>query len=65
MGNTVTFEPGAHTAWHSHPLGQVFIVTTGHGRVQKRGGPMIRRTGAEVILTAIGGDRAANATQGE
>jgi quercetin dioxygenase-like cupin family protein len=34
-GNAVTFEPGARTAWHSHPLGQVLIVTAGSGRVQR------------------------------
>lgn len=37
-GNTVTFEPGARTAWHTHPLGQVLIVTAGLGRVQRLGG---------------------------
>ncbi len=36
--NTVTFEPGARTAWHTHPLGQALIVTAGHGRVQREGG---------------------------
>ena len=39
-GNTVTFEPGARTAWHTHPLGQVLIVTFGLGRVQRAGGPI-------------------------
>jgi quercetin dioxygenase-like cupin family protein len=39
-GNTVTFEPGARTAWHTHPLGQVLIVTFGLGRVQREGGPI-------------------------
>lgn len=39
-GNTVTFEPGARTAWHTHPLGQVLIVTAGLGRVQREGGPI-------------------------
>ena len=34
----VTFEPGARTAWHSHPLGQTLIVTAGCGRVQRWGG---------------------------
>src|SRR6267154_4293849 len=33
-GASVTFEPGARTAWHSHPLGQILIVTAGCGRVQ-------------------------------
>ena len=36
----VTFEPGARTAWHSHPLGQTLIVTAGCGRVQREGGPI-------------------------
>ncbi len=39
-GNAVTFEPGARTAWHTHPLGQVLIVTAGCGRVQRDGGPI-------------------------
>ena len=39
-GNAVTFEPGARTAWHTHPLGQVLIVTAGTGRVQRWGGPV-------------------------
>jgi quercetin dioxygenase-like cupin family protein len=38
MGATVTFEPGARTAWHTHPLGQTLIVTTGSGLVQREGG---------------------------
>jgi quercetin dioxygenase-like cupin family protein len=37
-GNAVTFEPGARTAWHTHPLGQTLIVTAGLGRVQREGG---------------------------
>jgi quercetin dioxygenase-like cupin family protein len=37
---SVTFEPGARTAWHSHPLGQTLIVTAGCGRVQREGGPV-------------------------
>jgi quercetin dioxygenase-like cupin family protein len=39
-GAYVTFEPGARTAWHTHPLGQTLIVTAGFGRVQRDGGPM-------------------------
>ena len=35
---TVTFEPGARTAWHAHPLGQTLLVTAGFGRVQREGG---------------------------
>jgi quercetin dioxygenase-like cupin family protein len=38
-GAIVTFEPGARTAWHTHPLGQTLIVTSGHGWVQVEGGP--------------------------
>jgi quercetin dioxygenase-like cupin family protein len=36
----VTFEPGARTAWHTHPLGQTLVVTSGCGRVQRWGGPI-------------------------
>jgi quercetin dioxygenase-like cupin family protein len=39
-GNLVTFEPGARTNWHTHPLGQMLIVTSGRGRVQREGGPV-------------------------
>ena len=39
-GAIVTFEPGARTAWHTHPLGQTLIVTSGSGRVQRWGGPV-------------------------
>ena len=38
-GAAVTFEPGARTAWHTHPLGQTLIVTAGCGRVQRLGRP--------------------------
>ena len=37
-GASVTFEPGARTAWHTHPLGQTLIVTSGCGRAQHEGG---------------------------
>jgi quercetin dioxygenase-like cupin family protein len=39
-GAAVTFEPGARTAWHTHPLGQTLIVTFGCGLVQRDGGPV-------------------------
>jgi quercetin dioxygenase-like cupin family protein len=39
-GVIVTFEPGARTAWHSHPLGQTLFVTAGCGRAQRAGGPV-------------------------
>jgi quercetin dioxygenase-like cupin family protein len=38
-GASVTFEPGARTAWHTHPLGQTLIITTGAGWAQLEGGP--------------------------
>ena len=40
QGAQVTFEPGARTAWHTHPLGQTLIVVSGLGRVQREGGPV-------------------------
>ena len=39
-GALVSFEPGARTAWHTHPLGQTIIITTGCGWVQRLGGPV-------------------------
>lgn len=39
-GASVTFEPGARTAWHTHPLGQTLIITAGLGRVQREGAPV-------------------------
>ena len=39
-GASVTFEPGARTAWHTHPLGQTLIVISGIGRAQRWGGPV-------------------------
>jgi len=39
-GALVTFDPGARTAWHTHPLGQTLVVTTGCGWVQRDGGPV-------------------------
>ena len=40
QGGSVTFEPGARTAWHTHPLGQTLVVTAGVGRVRRWGGPI-------------------------
>ena len=37
---SVTFEPGARTAWHTHPLGQAILITAGSGWVQREGGPI-------------------------
>lgn len=39
-GSAVTFEPGARTAWHTHPAGQTLIVLSGFGRVRREGGPI-------------------------
>jgi quercetin dioxygenase-like cupin family protein len=39
-GATVSFEPGARTVWHTHPLGQTLLVVAGLGRVQREGGPI-------------------------
>ena len=40
VGASVTFEPGARTAWHTHPLGQTLLITAGCGWVQREGGPV-------------------------
>ena len=40
VGASVTFEPGSRTAWHTHPLGQTLLVTSGSGRAQRWGGPI-------------------------
>ncbi len=53
-GASVTFEPGARTAWHSHPLGQTLIVTAGCGRVQCWGGPIEEIRPGDVIWFAPG-----------
>ena len=51
-GATVTFEPGARTAWHTHPLGQTLIVTAGCGRAQREGGPIEEIRPGDVVLIA-------------
>ena len=53
-GNAVTFEPGARTAWHTHPLGQVLIVTMGCGRAQCEGGPIEEIRPGDVVFFAPG-----------
>jgi quercetin dioxygenase-like cupin family protein len=50
----VTFEPGARTAWHTHPLGQTLIVTAGLGRVQRDGGPIEDIRPGDVVWFAPG-----------
>jgi quercetin dioxygenase-like cupin family protein len=49
LGVSVTFEPGARTAWHTHPLGQTLIVTAGSGLVQRDGGPIERIGPGDVV----------------
>ena len=49
LGASVTFEPGARTAWHTHPLGQTLIVTAGCGRAQRWGGPIEEIRPGDVI----------------
>jgi quercetin dioxygenase-like cupin family protein len=49
VGSSVTFEPGARTAWHTHPLGQTLIVTAGCGRAQRWEGPLEEIRPGDVI----------------
>jgi quercetin dioxygenase-like cupin family protein len=50
----VTFEPGARTAWHTHPKGQILVVTAGAGRVQREGGLVEAIHPGDVVLIAAG-----------
>jgi quercetin dioxygenase-like cupin family protein len=52
QGASVTFEPGARTAWHTHPLGQTLIVTAGCGWVQHDGGPIEEIRPGDVVWIA-------------
>lgn len=54
MANVVTFEPGARTAWHTHPLGQTLIVTAGLGRCRREGGPVEEIRPGDVVWFAPG-----------
>jgi len=53
-GATVTFEPGARTAWHTHPLGQTLLVLAGLGRAQREGGPIETIRPGDVVWFAPG-----------
>ena len=53
-GATVTFEPGARTAWHTHPLGQTLIVLSGLGRCQRDGGPVEAIRPGDIVWFAPG-----------
>lgn len=50
----VTFDPGARTAWHTHPAGQTLIVTFGRGRVQREGGPVEEISQGDVVWFPAG-----------
>jgi len=54
QGASVTFEPGARTAWHTHPLGQTLVVTAGLGCVQREGGPVEEIRPGDVVWFAPG-----------
>ncbi len=54
VGASVTFEPGARTAWHTHPLGQTLIITAGFGRAQRDGGPIEELRPGDVVWFAPG-----------
>jgi quercetin dioxygenase-like cupin family protein len=54
VGASVTFEPGARTAWHTHPLGQTLIVTAGGGLAQRWGGPIEQIRPGDVIWFPAG-----------
>jgi quercetin dioxygenase-like cupin family protein len=54
VGAHVTFEPGARTAWHTHPLGQTLIVTSGCGRAQRWAGPIEEIHPGDVVWFAPG-----------
>lgn len=54
QGANVTFDPGARTAWHTHPLGQTLIVTSGVGRVQRWGGPIEEIRPGDVVWFSPG-----------
>ena len=53
-GASVTFEPGARTAWHTHPLGQTLIIMAGRGRVQRDGGDVEEVNPGDVVWFAPG-----------
>jgi quercetin dioxygenase-like cupin family protein len=54
VGASVTFEPGARTAWHTHPLGQTLLVLAGCGRARRWGGPIEEIRPGDVISFAPG-----------
>ena len=57
QGASVTFEPGARTAWHTHPLGQTLIVTAGCGWAQRDGGPIEEIRPGDVVWFSPGSNQ--------
>ena len=53
-GASVTFEPGARTAWHTHPLGQTLIVIAGFGWAQRDGGPVVEIRPGDIVWFPAG-----------
>lgn len=60
---SVTFEPGARTAWHTHPLGQTLLITAGCGWAQREGGPIEEIHPGDVVWFAPGEKHWHGATQ--
>lgn len=54
QGASVTFEPGARTAWHTHPLGQTLLVLSGAGRARRWGGPIEEIRPGDIVWFAPG-----------
>lgn len=54
LTGSVTFEPGARTAWHTHPAGQILIITAGRGWVQRDGEPRAEVTPGDAVWIAAG-----------
>jgi 4-carboxymuconolactone decarboxylase len=53
-GGVVVFQPGARSAWHTHPLGQILIVTAGSGLIQQWGGPLLTMKTGDVVWIPAG-----------
>ncbi len=54
LGASVTFQPGARTAWHTHPLGQTLVVIAGRGLAQREGGPIEEIEPGDVVWFSPG-----------
>ena len=64
-GGRVTFQPGARTAWHSHPYGQTLYVLEGHGRVQRWGGSVEEIAPGDIVWFSAGEKHWHGASPGE